>query len=258
MKIEQVAAQLYTIRDWLKTPKDIAQSLARIREIGYRAVQLSGLGPIETPELKRILAGEGLVCSSTHEEATQLLEQPEQAAAVLAELECSLTAYPYPQGISFAGLTEVREFCSKLNRSGRILKDSGITLAYHNHNIEFMRIADKPILEIIYEETDPAFLAAELDTYWVQIGGGSPVDWCRRMSGRLPMLHIKDLGVNEDHEAVFREIGQGNLDWPKIISAAEEAECRWFIVEQDGNWSEDDPFKSLEMSFSFIKERLVG
>ncbi len=257
MKIEQVAAQLYTVRDWLKTPKDIAESLARIREIGYRAVQLSGLGPIETTELKRILAGEGLVCSSTHEDGTQILERPEQAAAALADLGCSLTAYPYPRGISFAGLTEVKDFCSKLNRSGRILKDNGITLTYHNHNIEFMRIADKPILEIIYEETDPEFLSAELDTYWVQIGGGSPVDWCRRMTNRLPMLHIKDLGVNEEHVAVFREIGQGNLDWPKIIDAAEEAGCQWFIVEQDANWSDDDPFKSLEMSFTFIKEHLV-
>ena len=258
MKIEQVAAQLYTVRNWLKTPKEIAESLARIRSIGYSSVQLSGLGPIEPVELRRILSDEGLVCSSTHEDAVQLLEEPERSVENLKALGCSLTAYPYPHGVSFAGLTEVKEFCSKLNHSGRVLKENGLTLAYHNHNIEFMRIGGHSILELIYEETDPEFLAAELDTYWVQLGGGSPADWCRRMSGRLPMLHIKDLGVNEEHVAVFREIGQGNLDWPTIIGAAEEAGCQWFIVEQDSNWTDDDPFKSLEISFTYIREHLVG
>lgn len=257
MKITHVAAQLYTIRDWLKTPAEIAESLARVREIGYRAVQLSGLGPIETGELKSILAAEGLTCASTHEDADEILERPEAVADRLAELGCTLTAYPYPRAISFAGMTEVKDFASRLNRSGRILSERGVTLAYHNHNIEFVRIGGRPILEIIYEETDPSFLKAELDTYWVQAGGGNPVDWCARMSSRLPMLHIKDYGVSDEHEAVFREIGRGNLNWPAIIAAAEESGCRQFVVEQDGSWIEDDPFASLAASFEYIRDNLV-
>ena len=253
----QVAAQLYTLRDWMKTPKEIAASLARVREIGYRSVQVSGLGPIETAELKKILLNEGLICAATHEDAGKLIEDPSEIAAKLHELDCTLTAYPYPHGISFAGLTEVKEFASKLNRSGRLLQEQGISLSYHNHNIEFMRIGGRPILEIIYDETDPQFLQAELDTYWIQIGGGNPVDWCERMRGRMPMLHLKDLGVNDEHVAVYREIGQGNLNWPAIIGAAEASGCRWFIVEQDGNWIDDDPFKSLKMSFEYISEHLV-
>jgi sugar phosphate isomerase/epimerase len=120
-----------------------------------------------------------------------------------------------------------------------------------------MRIGGQPILDIIYGETDPHFLQAELDTYWIQIGGGNPVEWCEKMANRMPMLHIKDLGVNEEHTAVYREIGQGNLNWPAIIGAAEASGCLWFIVEQDGNWIDDDPFKSLRMSFEYIEENLV-
>jgi sugar phosphate isomerase/epimerase len=120
-----------------------------------------------------------------------------------------------------------------------------------------MRIGGRPILEIIYAETDPRFLQAELDTYGIQAGGGNPIDWCDRMKGRLPMLHMKDLGVNEEHFGVFREIGRGNLNWRAIIKAAEASGCDWFIVEQDGNWIDDDPFKSLKTSFEYITERLV-
>lgn len=257
MKTTQIAAQLYTIRDWLKTPADVASSLSRVREIGYRAVELASLGPIETAEVRKILAGEGLVCASVHADANEILEQPDAVADRLEELGCAVTVYPFPNGIAFAGLTEVRDFASRLNRSGRLLEKRGITLAYHNHDIEFIRIGDRPILEILYEETDPAFLQAELDTYWVQAGGGSPVDWCARLAGRLPALHMKDYGISDEREAVSREIGRGNLDWPAIIATAEASGCRWFIVEQDSHWIEGDPFASLSTSFDFIRKNLL-
>ncbi len=257
MKLSQVAVELYTVRDWLKTPAEIAESLSRIREIGYHAVQLSGLGPIETNELLKILSAEGLVCSSTHEDAAELLETPDRIAEKLDLLGCTQTAYPFPHGVSFAGMTEVKEFASRLNHAGRILNDRGITFSYHNHDIEFMRLGGRPILEILYDETDPRFVKAEIDTYWVQAGGANPVDWCRRMRERLPLLHIKDYGVNEERRAVYREIGQGNLDWPAIISAAEESGCQWYIVEQDADWADDDPFKSLQMSLDYIKANLI-
>lgn len=258
MNISQVAAQLYTIRDWLKTPADIARSLTRVREIGYRSVQLSGLGPIETDELKKILSGEGLTCSSTHEDSTLILDEPERVADKLNALGCTYTAYPFPRGISLQGMTEVKDFASRLNRSGRLLRERGITLTYHNHNIEFIRIDGMPILEILYEETDPEYLQGEIDTYWVQAGGASPVEWCERLKGRLPLLHLKDYGVNEERQAVFREIGQGNLNWPVIIRAAEASGCGWFIVEQDANWIDGDPFKSLGVSLEFIRDHLVS
>src|ERR1700722_15477978 len=60
------AAQLYTLRDFTKTPADIAATLQRVRKIGYESVQLSALGPIEAKELAKILKGEGLTCCATH------------------------------------------------------------------------------------------------------------------------------------------------------------------------------------------------
>ena len=73
MKINQVAAQLYTLRDHLKTPEDIARSLKKVRAIGYQAVQVSGMGPIGEAELLKILANEGLTCCATHEPGQVIL-----------------------------------------------------------------------------------------------------------------------------------------------------------------------------------------
>jgi sugar phosphate isomerase/epimerase len=252
----QVAAQMYTVRDYLKTPADIKDSLKKIKRIGYQAVQLSGLGPIETSELKKMLDDLGLVACSTHESGDEILNEPQKVADKLLELGATSTGYPFPAGVDFSSVANVKALAKNLNKAGKVLKQNKLTLVYHNHNIEFLRYKDKTALEIIYENTDPEFLQGEIDTYWVQVGGGDPVAWCKSLKKRLPVLHLKDCGVSADRKTVFKEIGQGNLNWPAIVKAAKSSGCKWYVVEQDSNWAGDDPFKSLRMSFKYIKENL--
>jgi sugar phosphate isomerase/epimerase len=257
MKISQVAAQLFTIRDYLKTPADIAASMKKIRGIGYEAVQVSGMGPIDEKELVTILDGEGLRCCATHEKSASIIDTPENVVQRLQKLGCIYTAYPHPH-VDTGTEESVRQLASGLNRAGKILHEAGLVLTYHNHNNEFRKVNSRLVLDILYDETDPRYLQGELDTFWVQAGGGNPAAWCRKMNNRLPLLHIKDFGVSNDNKPRFEEIGRGNLDWPQIIESAESAGCQWFIVEQDGDWLDNDPFASLKTSLDYIKERLIG
>lgn len=252
MKITQVAAQLYTVRDHCKTAADLAETLKKVRAIGYQAVQLSGVGPIPEQDIVRMLNGEGLVCCATHE--GNILTEPWKVVERLRHLNCRYTAYPYPGGVKLETLADVRELARRLNAAGRILADAGQVLTYHNHNIEFRTFGGRLMLDVLFEETDPVCLQGELDTFWVQYGGGSPEDWCRKLTGRLPLLHLKDYGVTADNKHTFAEIGHGNLNWKAIIAAAEESGCEWYIVEQDtcpGN-----PFDSLKLSFDYLKDHL--
>lgn len=255
MKLKQVAAQLYTLRDFLKTPADIASSLKKVSDIGYQAVQLSGLGPIDEAELVKILDGEGLVCCATHEDGDSILNDPNAVIDKLHKLNCSYTAYPYPGGVELNTLADVESFAARLDASGKVLADAGITLAYHNHHIEFRRFDGEIMLDVIYSRTNPRHLQGEPDTYWIQYGGGDPADWCRKLSGRLPLLHMKDYAIMPDLTVSFAEVGNGNLNWPEIVHTAQESGCQWYIVEQDV--CQRDPFESLKMSFDYIKDNLV-
>lgn len=256
MKIERVAAQLYTVRDFIKTPPEIAASMKRVRKIGYQAVQVSGMGPIAEEELLRILEGKGLVCCATHEPSDKILNEPQRIVDRLRKLKCRHTAYPHPSGINFDTLAAVKEFAAKLNAAGKVLHDAGLVLSYHNHAIEFQRLDGRPILEIIYAETDARYLKGEPDTYWIQYGGGSPLEWCQKLKNRLPLLHMKDYGVTAGRQITFCEIGNGNLNWKKIVPAAEKSGCEWFIVEQDT--CPGDPFDSLKISFDYIQRELCS
>lgn len=257
MKMSQVAAQLYSVRDFLKTPAEAKRALRRIRAIGYQSVQVSGVGDVDDTDLLRMLADEGLSVCAMHETGELILKQPDRVAERLERFGCSNVAYPFPSGVPLATAAQVRTFVRALDRAGERLHRAGKVLSYHNHDLEFVRIGADTVLDILYRDTDPKHLQAELDTYWIQAGGGSPEGWIRRLKKRLPVLHMKDYGVTTERRPVFREIGSGNLDWKAIVHEADRAGCRWFVVEQDANWIRNDPFRSLRASFEFIKEALV-
>lgn len=256
MKIEQVALQLYTLRDHLKTPADIAATLKKVRAVGYQAVQASGLGPIAEVELLSILDGEGLKLCATHEGSDKILNEPEAVVEKLGKLKCVYTAYPHPSGVDFADQAQMQRLAERLEASGKVLHEAGQVLTYHNHAIEFVRVGDGTFLDFLYAHTDANYLQAEIDTYWVQYGGGDPVAWCEKLAGRLPLLHIKDYAFTTADKPMFAEIGSGNFDWKKIIAAAEGSGCRWFIVEQDT--CPGDPFDSVAKSYRHIAEHLCG
>jgi sugar phosphate isomerase/epimerase len=255
MKISQVAAQLYTLRDYLKTPADIAKALRKLAAIGYQAVQVSGMGPIPEEELNAILQGEGLVCCATHEPGDVIRQNPEKVVERLRKLHCRYTAYPYPAGVDWAKQEDIDRMIADLDRAGAMLRKAGQVLTYHNHAIEFIPIAGATALDYIYTQSEAKNLLGELDTYWVQYGGGDPVAWCRKLRGRLPLLHLKDYTFTTENKPAFAEIGKGTLNWPDIVEAAEASGCEWFIVEQDT--CPGDPFDSLKTSYDFIAANLA-
>ncbi len=250
MKRHQIAAQLYTVRDHLQTPTDIAQSLKKIRAIGYEAVQVSGMAPIEEAELMRILDGEGLTCCATHEATKLIVEEPQRVVERLQKLSCKYTAVPSPGAFELKTREQVLDYAKKIEAAGKVLYDAGQILTYHNHHIEFRRIEGETILETIYAQTDARYLQGEIDTYWVQNGGGDVVEWCEKLKNRLPLIHLKDYRITDDNKPDFAEVGQGNLNWNAIIPAAEQSGCEWFIVEQDT--TPGDPFDSLKISFDYL------
>jgi len=252
MKIDQIAIQFFTLRDHCKTKADFIETCRRVREIGYRAVQISGVDRtiITEAEIAAICAEHDLVICATHEDANEILDRPVDAIKRLEALGCDYTAYPYPVGIDFKDEGSVASIIARLNAAGKLFADAGKVLTYHNHHHEFQRLDGRLILERIYAETNPVYLQGEIDTYWIQYGGGDPVDWCRRLAGRLPLIHLKDFRITSDFKIEFCEVGSGNLNFPLIIETAEQSGCKWFIVEQDS--CPGDPFESIAKSFHYL------
>ncbi|HEY3377866.1 MAG TPA: sugar phosphate isomerase/epimerase [Armatimonadota bacterium] len=246
MKTSGIAAQLYTLRDFLKTPADIATTMQRVKAIGYDAVQLSGLGPIEPQALATILREEGLTAAATHVSFARLCND---LPALIDEhllwgcRNVAIGAMP-DEYRNAAGYVR---FAKEATEIGRKLADAGLTFSYHNHSFEFEKFDGKTGMELLYNNADPEFLLAEIDTYWVQHGGGDPAAWIEKLSGRMVIVHLKDLGI-VDNTQVMAEIGVGNMNWARILPACRAAGVTWYAVEQDV--CQRDPFESLTISLA--------
>ena len=256
MKKAQIAAQLFTLREHLKTPEDIATSLKKVADIGYQAVQVSGMGPIPEEDLVKLCQDNGLTICSTHEKSAGIIENTDAVIERLQKLGCTHTAYPHPH-VELDSEDAAKALAADLAKAGDKMRAAGITLSYHNHALEFRKFGGKTVLDILYDETTPEQLEAELDLYWVQMGGGSPLTWVNKVAGRQQVVHMKDAGVPvEERLAGFCEVGNGNLDWDQLIPALDATGCQWFVVEQDR--CPADEFDSLKQSFEYLSSKADG
>lgn len=249
MSETSIAAQLYTLRDFLKTPEDIAATLRRVAAIGYRAVQLSALGPIETADLKALCDSEGLEICATHTNWEQLRDDLDAVIAEHQALGCRYTAIPVAPVDSRTG-PGYAEFARAASEVARRARDRGLIIGYHNHSFEFEKFDGRSGMEILYAESDAEVFTAEIDTYWVQHGGGDPAWWIRHVAGRSPLVHLKDMVIS-GKEQLMAEVGEGNLNWPAILEACKAAGVEWYIIEQD--ICQRDPFESLAISLRNVR-----
>ncbi len=247
----QIAAQLYTLRDFIKTPEDIAKSMARVRDIGYEAVQISGMGPIDPTECRKIMDDNGLIVAATHTGFDRLRDETEAAVEDHHILGCKYPAIGGMPAEYRVGAEGYLRFAKEGTEVGKKLAASGLTFGYHNHSFELERFGDRTGLRILYEESDPQYFTGEIDTYWVQHGGGDPAAWIRKLAGRMPLVHFKDMRIR-DGQQQYAEVGEGNLNWPNILEACRTAGVEWYIVEQDQCY-ERDPFDSLKLSLENLK-----
>ena len=161
----------------------------------------------------------------------------------------SLGVGAMPEKYRAGGEEGFRAFAKDASRVARQLRDEGLTFIYHNHQFEFQRFQGKLGMDILLEECDEA-VQFELDTYWVQTGGGDVIDWIRKVAGRMDVVHFKDMVIDSQHKQIMAEIGQGNLNWDGIIKACRDIGVKWYLVEQDV--CQRSPFESLNMSRAFL------
>ncbi|HZN63901.1 MAG TPA: TIM barrel protein [Tepidisphaeraceae bacterium] len=127
----------------------------------------------------------------------------------------------------------------------------GHELAYHNHSFEFQKFDGKYGLDIIYENTAPHLVVAEIDVYWVKHGNVDPAEYVNKLGDRVRLLHLKDMG--QGPEKRFAPVGTGVIDFKPILAAAEKHGIRWGIVEQDSTYGAP-PLEQIKTSLANLKK----
>ena len=266
-----IALQLYSIRDELE--KDFSGGLRTIKEYGYDGVEFAGLYNYSPADLKKMLAEVGLKAVSAHVSYAEFQNDAEKVAADYAEIGCKYIAIPYLTEEDRPGSPNFKEVIKNIATYGEILNKHDMTLLYHNHDFEFIKIDGEYGLDMLYREVPADLLQTEIDICWVKVAGENPSEYILKYVGRSPVVHLKDFylpGKKPDnmYELVgidgeepdnsregfeFRPVGKGMQNIPSILAAAEKAGAKWVVVEQDSPSMDMTPMASAKASIEYLK-----
>ena len=255
-----IGAQLYTLRDYCKTPEDLENTLERVAKMGYRAVQLSGVCDFDATWMAGVLNRLGLVAPVTHTAPKKLLEETDTVIADHKVFGASCIGIGAAPGIfqkteTIRSLDEIfGEFVENFTPVAKKIAAAGLQFFYHHHDREFARLSEgRLFIDALCEQFVPAECGIIVDTYWVQAGGADPAAWIRKLNGRIKCIHFKDMAFStEDQKVRMTPIGEGNINWDAVFAAVRETDVAYAFVEQDKCYGED-PFDCLARSLKFIR-----
>ena len=240
--------QTYSLRH--NAAKDLPGTLALIRSMGFREVEVSGFYGRSASEYRGLLDENDLQAVSMMASYEQL---DEDVAAVAADAKVLgaeyVVASTLPQE-SYMTDEECRHGAQFLNSRGEALSASKLSLCYHTHGTEFQSSPDGTVFDTLVKLTDPQLANFEMDIYWIVYGGQDPVELLHRYPGRFPLTHIKDIrpglalgglprDVREEDSVV---LGEGLVDIPGALRAARETGVKHHFIEDEAvNASEQIP-----------------
>lgn len=263
MDKKEIGLQLYTLRD--EIAKDVKSTLEKVAAAGFTTVetygfsikdQFWGLSPMD---LKKILDANKLKAVSGHYNLGSFLydgNTAELIAAIEAAkiLKSEFLTIPWVDEPFRKNIQDYKKIATRLNEAAKLCANSGLKLAYHNHDFEFQKHDGITGYEILLKETDKNLVCFELDLYWVVRSGNDPLQLFRDNPGRFKMWHVKDM--DKIDQALNTEIGSGSLDFKTIFKEVKQSGMKHFFVEQENNFA-GDSFQSIKTSCSFILKELL-
>jgi sugar phosphate isomerase/epimerase len=247
----KISVQLYTVRD--HTAKDFAGTVKSLASFGLQGVELAGYGNLKTAaEVRKAVADVGLLVSGGHIMLDALLgDGAKKVMDDFDTLGCKHIIVPWINEERRNSVDAWKKFAAELVGAGKTLATRGFTLSYHNHDFEFAKFEGQYGLDLLFASAEPAYLASELDLYWVARAGVDPVAYLKKLGTRVQAVHLKDM--DKADRTKFTQVGAGQLDFVALLKTCNELSIAWGAIEQD-NCYDVDPLQAVRISAENLKK----
>lgn len=253
---------LYTVRN--EMGKDSKATLKQVADLGYKYIEavdykdgkFYGMTP---DEFKSYLKSLGLTPISVHMGSMTLDNADKLVADVKAAGFKYFIAPVPPMGMfKFDVKTRklgmegtVEKLADILNTIAKKANAAGLEFLYHNHDFEFQANKDGIVpIDYLLEHLDPKYVNFQMDLYWVTKAGADPVAYFQRYPGRFKIWHVKDM----DSQERFAPVGQGKIDFKRILANKKLSGMKYYIVEQDQTFDGLQPMEAIKISKEGLKK----
>lgn len=245
-----IALQLYTVRHALE--RNPEETLCRVREAGYTAVETAPLPPsLTTRQLSQLLRGTGLRVIAAHCDLP-LGERRSEVLAEAAQLGAPrLIWHGWPRDPDCNSLDGYRRLAERYTDAAEAARAHGLQFGLHNHWWEFEALDGLSPYHLLHQLLPPEIFF-ELDVYWAQTASQNPLQIMRDLGARLAMLHLKDGPAT--HGRPMMALGEGLVDIASILRATPNHVDG--VVELDE--CATDPLEAARRSFDYLTRAMLA
>lgn len=233
-----VGLQLYSLR--ADFAKDVPGTMDRVRDYGIKYVELAGTYGQTPEQFKQLLEARGLKAIATHFSYDDYRAKPEELALQAKALGLKYAGCAWIPHAGAFDEKKCREAIQVFNHAGEVLAKHGLKFFYHTHGYEFQPHGQGTLFDLLMTETNPKYVAYEMDILWTVFPGQDPVQLLQKYGKRFELMHLKDLkkGVKGDLSGgtdVSNDVilGTGQMDYPAIFKAAKKAGVKWYFIEDE-------------------------
>lgn len=244
---------LFSLRNFIGTESGFLDTAIKLKEMGYSFLQFSGC-PYDADKIARVSKESGMPIVLTHVSLDRIINDTEALMEEHSRFNCKNIGLG---SIDFKMITDekyCKETIESLNIAAEKMDKNGFSFFYHNHHVEFYKYRDQTLFDYMIENAP--HINFTLDTYWLQYGGVNVIEYVERLRGRIGCVHLKDylIEAKESMAPQFAPVGDGVMNFKKIIPKMIDAGTKYFIVEQDNAASFPDPLEQVKRSIDHLKK----
>ena len=238
MFTNKIGVQMYTYRN--SYANGMAAVLDSIKSLGITEVEGPNPKNVTPEEFKKMLADRNITMPSIGADYSAITKDPESIIKTAKFFDSKYVMVAWiPHSKTFT-IDDAKKAVDDFNRVGKILKEAGLTLCYHDHGYEFGPYGDGTLFDYIAQKTDPKYLSFEMDIMWTFHGGADPAKLLYKYKGRWKMAHLKDIrkgiandltGGTDTHNDVA--VSTGQINYPEVLKAAKAVGIKHYFIEDE-------------------------
>lgn len=246
---------LFSISNLISTEEDFLKTAIKLREMGYSHMQFSGAG-YDVDKIKRVSEASQMPICLTHVPYDRIVNETQALMEEHAKFDCKYIGLGMMPWETILDEIEFKKTVEILNKVGEKMEENGFKFLYHHHHFEFIKYGGKTCFDYMVENAPHINFTA--DTYWLQYGGVEVTSMLEKLNGRIPCVHLKDYKIELNQEKrlapTITYIGDGVMDFKKIIEKMSTLGVEYYLVEQDNAAHMPDPLSQVENSILYLKE----
>lgn len=248
---EPVGLQLYSLR--AQFTKNVPASLAKVRDFGFKEVELAGTYNLSPEKFKAMLDEHKLKPVSMHFPFERYVSDLDNVVKDAKTLGVKFSGCAWIPHDGAFDESECRKAIEVFNKAGEALAKVGIKFFYHVHGFEFQPHADGSLFDLMMKETNSKTVSFQMDVLWVVFPGQDPVKLLEKYGKRWELMHLKDLkkgvptGSLSGKTDVTNDVplGTGQTDWPAVLKAAKKVGIKHYFIEDESPTVEEQIPQSL-------------